>query len=173
LVVVVDRGGSYEITRVGDATAVVAGAKPAVLATDFFDLREAEAVAAQRDGATPEQVAGGKHRRRLETMTSSHTESIFSGHPNRILQPHTITGKWRNTETVLLCTDGFARLVTDYGVYAQWRDVAADALDKGLAYQEKLLRDVEVDPSRTTPGRFKRADDVAAVLLTSTPGQTP
>jgi serine/threonine protein phosphatase PrpC len=166
LVVVVDRGGLYEITRVGDATAIVAGAEPAVLATDFFDQREAAAVAAQREGATPEQVTGGKHRRRLETMTSGHAESIFSGHPHRMLRPYTVTGEWHTTEAVLLCTDGYARLLTDYGLYEHWNDVVADALDKGLAYQEKLLRDVEADPTRAQPGRFKRADDVAALLLT-------
>jgi hypothetical protein len=166
LVVSVDRGRTFEITRVGDATAIVTGDDVVALATDFFDRREASAVAAERDGASPEQVTAGKHRRRVETMTAGHPESIFSGHPDRILRPHTITGEWRTTKAVLLCTDGFARLVTDYGVYQQWSDVVADGLEKGLAYQEKLLRDTEADPARIRPGRFKRADDAAAVLLT-------
>lgn len=172
LVVAVDHGDSYEITRIGDATAVVVGAEFAVLATDFFDRREASAVAAERSGAAPEQVTIGKHQRRLETMTAGGTETIFSGHPDRVLRSHTITGEWSQTTGVLLCTDGFARLVTDHGLYAGWNDVIADALDKGLAYLEKLLRDAEADPTSVQLRRFKHADDAAAVLLTPLTGAT-
>ena len=66
----------------------------------------------------------------------------------------------------LVDTDGFARLVTDHGLYAGWADVVTDALDKGLGHQEKRLRDAEADPSSVPVGRFKRADDAAAILLT-------
>jgi serine/threonine protein phosphatase PrpC len=172
LVIAVDHGDSYEVTRIGDATGVVVGAELAVLATDFFDRREARAVAAERSGAAPEQVTTGKHQRRLETMTAGGAESIFSGHPDRVLRPHTITPKWSQTSAVLLCTDGFARLVTDHGLYEGWNDVIADALDRGLAYLEKLLRDAEADPAPIQLGRFKHADDAAAVLLTPLTGAT-
>lgn len=173
LVIAVDRGDSYEITRIGDATAAVSGTTTELLGTDFFDLREARAVAAQQAGAASDQVTAGKHQRRLETMTAGAVESIFSGHPDRVLRPYTITGEWRTTRGVLLCTDGFARLVTDYGLYVQWSDVIADALDKGLAYQEKLLRDTEATRAQTRAGRFKNAEDVAAVLLTPSRGPIP
>lgn len=166
LAVVVDQGGTYEITRIGDATAIVTGNRLTILATDFFDKREAIGVAAQRAGVTSELVTAGKHQRRLYTMTSGDTESIFSGHPDRILLPRTIAQPWQGTEAVLLCSDGFARLVTDYDVYPDWAELVTDALSKGLAYQEKLLRSSETDPDRTWPGRFKNADDAAAILLT-------
>ena len=170
LVLAADCGESYEITRIGDATAVVAGADSMVLGTDFFDRREARAVAAERAGAAAERVTAGKHWRRLETMTSGGLESIFSGHPNRALRPHTIAGSWEDISGVLLCTDGFARLITDYRLYGKWSEVMVDALDKGLACLEKMLREAEADPTSARPGRFKRADDAAALLLTPTMG---
>jgi serine/threonine protein phosphatase PrpC len=170
LAVVADHGESYEITRIGDATAVIAGAQPALLATDFFDRREADAVAAQRSGVVPDDVTAGKHQRRLETMTAGGAESIFSGHPDRVLRSHTLVGEWRRTSAALMCTDGFARLITDHSLYAGWNDVIANALDKGLAYLEKMLRDAEADPASVQLGRFKQADDAAAVLLTPSTG---
>jgi serine/threonine protein phosphatase PrpC len=166
LVVVIDRPDSYEITRIGDATAVVTGRTPTTLGTSYFDRREAAGVAARRDGASPDEVVAAMQRRRLHTMTAGDGESVFSGHPRRRLQPHTVIGPWGNADGVLLCTDGFARLVTDYGLYAQWSEVVSDARDKGLAYLEKLIRETESGPVEETPGRFKRADDVAAVFLT-------
>jgi hypothetical protein len=165
LAVAVDFGDVYEITRIGDATGVVAGAAPALLNTGFFDEREARAVDAACAGSPPNQVAAGKQARRLETMTAGGAESIFSGHPKRVLRSHRLRGGWSRTSSVLLCTDGFARLVTDYDTYEEWDELMHDALDKGLAYLEKRLRDTEADPASAPPRRFKRADDAAAVLL--------
>ena len=65
-------------------------------------------------------------QRRLFTMTSGDTESVFSGHPRRRLRPHRITGPQHPTDRVLLCTDGFARLVNDYQLYRDWVEVVAD-----------------------------------------------
>lgn len=161
----VDQGSRFDISRIGDATAVVAGLAPVVLATNYFDRREAAAVAAGEPD--PRRVTAGMHRRRLYTMTSGESESIFSGHPRRVLRPHGVGGNWAGTDSVLLCTDGFARLVTDYGIYQEWEDVVVDALEYGLPHLEKLIREAEHGPERGG-NRFKRADDVAAVLLTRT-----
>ncbi|MFG2054191.1 protein phosphatase 2C domain-containing protein [Micromonospora sp. NPDC048930] len=161
--VCVDQGAGFAISRVGDATAVVSGREQSVLATGFFDRREAAAVGSGEVDA--QRIAAAMHERRLYTMTSGDTESIFSGHPQRVLRPHSVVGSWADTDHILLCTDGFARLVTDYGLYRGWAEVIADARDRGLHYLEKLIRDVEAD-ARNVSGRFKRADDVAAVLIT-------
>jgi hypothetical protein len=165
IVVVVDQGDTYDITRVGDAIAVVAGVTATILATDYFDRREAAAVDARRHCTDPEQVLAGMHQRRLHTMTAGDTESVLSGHPQHRLRPHGITGGWDTVDHVLLCTDGFARLLTDYRRYPQWTELIAVAQDQGLAYLEQLIRDTERQ-SVSTPGRFKHADDVAALLLT-------
>ncbi|BCJ62767.1 protein phosphatase 2C domain-containing protein [Micromonospora endophytica] len=159
----VDQGPGYDISRIGDATAVIAGPEPVVLATGYFDRREAAAVAT---GETdPGRVTAAMHERRIFTMTSGDDESVFSGHPRRRLRPHGVAGAWVASDAVLLCTDGFARLVTDYGVYPDWQPVVHDAIERGLPYLEKLIREAESGPDGRA-GRFKRADDVAAVLLT-------
>lgn len=158
----VDQGTGFAISRVGDATAVVSGRRSSVLATAYFDRREAAAVGAGEVDAR--RVTAAMHERRLYTMTAGDTESIFSGHPRRMLRPHTVVGAWAETDYVLLCTDGFARLVTDYQLYPGWPEVLADACGHGLPYLEKLIRDVEADAG-VVSGRFKRADDVAAMLI--------
>ncbi|MEV6373586.1 protein phosphatase 2C domain-containing protein [Micromonospora musae] len=161
----VDQGTRYDITRIGDATAVITGLQPAVLATDYFDRREATAVA--RGEPDSRRVIAAMQERRLHTMTSGDIESVFSGHPRRLLRPHSVAGTWAATDAILLCTDGFARLITDYGLYHQWADVVTDALEHGLPYLEKLIREVESTQHGDGRSRFKRADDVAAVLLTT------
>ncbi|WP_433260957.1 protein phosphatase 2C domain-containing protein [Micromonospora vinacea] len=164
IAVCVDQGTGYDLARIGDATAVVDGAHPTVLSTGYFDRREAAAVATNEREA--DRVIAAMHQRRLHTMTSGDVESVFSGHPNRRLRPHTAAGEWMHTDCILLCTDGFARLVTDYGLYRSWAQVIPDARDRGLHYLEKLIRDAEDEPD-SGGGRFKRADDIAALLLTA------
>lgn len=164
LAVVVDQGDSFEVARVGDATTVVTGDQPMLLATDFFDRRERAAAAVQH-GQTDAQVRASMLRRREHTMTAGDVESVFSGHPSRQLRPHSRMGMWKGVEHILLCTDGFARIVTDYAVYGDWPAAMAAAQVDGLAGLEKLLRECEQDSTSIAAGRFKRADDAAALLL--------
>lgn len=156
IAVAIDQGEKYEITRIGDTTAiVVTGERVTVLATDFFDRREGAAVHDQRNGDTAAQVRTAMMQRRLHTMTAGDIESVFSGHPRRQLRPHTVAGDWTGTDHVLLCTDGFARLVSDYALYPDWHQVITDGGDHGLAYLEKLIRDVERGPAGDAHARFK------------------
>lgn len=165
IAVAVDRGATYEITRVGDTTAIVTGHRVRALATDFFDRREGAAVNGQRSGDPADQVRTAMIQRRLHTMTAGDVESVFSGHPRRQLRPFTLTGSWTGVEHILLCTDGFARLVNDYALFRDWEQVVVLARCRGLAYLEKLIRDVERSPTAGPAMRFKRSDDVSAILL--------
>lgn len=161
----VDRGSTYEIARIGDATAFVYGAEEAVLTTDFFDNRERNAVGQARDDDSDgEQIRARMLQRRSQTMTSADLESVFSGHPRRTLRAHTISGEWRDVAHILMCTDGFARLVTDYDFHGHWRAVVDDARAHGLAYLAKLIREIEAGPAHGSRLRFKRSDDLAALL---------
>lgn len=67
--------------------------------------------------------------------------------------------------TLLLATDGFFALVSDYGVYdAAGLMQAAKA--KGLAALGEELRSIEEeDPNGTHYPRFKKSDDATALLL--------
>lgn len=66
---------------------------------------------------------------------------------------------------VLLATDGFLALVSDYGRYTPATLMEA-ASAKGLAALGRELRAIEAgDPQGTTYPRFKASDDATAVLL--------
>lgn len=138
-----------------------------LLATDFFDRREAAAVRDRRNGDTAARVRAAMMQRRLHTMTAGDVESVFSGHPQRQLRPHTLGGSWVDADHVLMCTDGFAGLVSDYALFPDWRAVVAEGSGHGLAYLEKLLRDVERSPTGEANTRFKRSDDVAAIVISA------
>ncbi|GAA0549213.1 hypothetical protein FHS83_001090 [Rhizomicrobium palustre] len=66
---------------------------------------------------------------------------------------------------LLLCTDGFLALATDYGRY-QPSELLNAAADKGLAALGAELRQIEADDAegRRFP-RFKKSDDATAVLV--------
>ncbi|HXC54818.1 MAG TPA: protein phosphatase 2C domain-containing protein [Rhizomicrobium sp.] len=66
---------------------------------------------------------------------------------------------------LLLASDGFLALVTDYGRYSE--DTLMDkALAKGLGLLADELREIEdADPQGHKHPRFKKSDDATAVLL--------
>jgi hypothetical protein len=66
---------------------------------------------------------------------------------------------------LLLVSDGFLALVSDYGAYSADSLMAA-ALDKGLAALGDELRAIEAaDPDGARFARFKKSDDATAILL--------
>jgi serine/threonine protein phosphatase PrpC len=66
---------------------------------------------------------------------------------------------------VLLATDGFFALITDYGRYSAEELIAA-AQSRGLAVLGQELRGIEAaDPKGVSFPRFKRSDDATALLL--------
>jgi hypothetical protein len=66
---------------------------------------------------------------------------------------------------LLLASDGFLALTTDYGRYTA-HDLIEKAIAKGLAVLAAELREIEeADPSGHKHPRFKKSDDATAVLL--------
>ena len=66
---------------------------------------------------------------------------------------------------LLLATDGFLALASDYGVYGPDSLMAA-ALDKGLGPLGEELRAIEnADAGGDRYARFKKSDDCTALLL--------
>jgi hypothetical protein len=66
---------------------------------------------------------------------------------------------------LLLSSDGFLALASDYGAYSADTLMAA-ALDKGLAAMGDELRAIEAgDASGDKFPRFKKSDDATALLL--------
>ena len=67
--------------------------------------------------------------------------------------------------TLLLASDGFLALATDYGRYTP-HTLMARAMTKGLGFLADELREIEdADPQGHKHPRFKKSDDATAVLL--------
>jgi hypothetical protein len=162
----IDRGDSLELARIGDATVVAAGKDLTVIDTDFYNHREEAAVAA----AGPDGLSGKDARtallgRRQEYITGVHAEGVFSGHPDARLRVHSTTLRWEGIEHVLLCTDGLARAVAEYQLFHDWAALLEHALHHSLDSVANAIRDHERQAS-ANPSRmhFKNSDDLAAVL---------
>jgi hypothetical protein len=71
----------------------------------------------------------------------------------------------RDGALVLIASDGFLALTTDYGAY-DMPGLMAAAKSKGLATLGAELRAIEkTDPLGEKFSRFKKSDDATAVLL--------
>lgn len=76
-----------------------------------------------------------------------------------------------NPQSILLCTDGFFRLVDTYGAYDE-AALVTEAARRGPCGLLTELRSIEAgDPDCVRHPRFKPRDDAAAICLTS--GKTP
>ncbi|HUY45848.1 MAG TPA: hypothetical protein VMV92_09010 [Streptosporangiaceae bacterium] len=158
-----DQGEFLELTRVGNVTCVVTGDRPVELSTSYFSQREASAVrrSAGRGLSSP-AVRADILERRMEYILGVEGESVFSGHSQAGLYSHSIQIDRRDAEHVLVCSDGFARAVVDYGLYRGWRDLVADAVEGGLrAIVAKIRRFERINSGGN---HFKRADDASALL---------
>src|SRR5262249_2386413 len=129
-----DHGETLELTRIGDTTLVAVGTDAVQLSTTFFNQREATAVAAAGPGGlSGSEARAALLRRRHDYITGVHPEGVFSGHPDAHLVTHSEFVAWRDASHVLLCTDGFARAVTDYGLFPDWPTLIQAALGDSLA----------------------------------------
>ena len=166
----IDHGDTVELTRIGDATLVAVGkeadAGATELSTTFYNQREIAAVhAAGPQGLDAQGAREALLLRRREYITGVHPEGVFSGDPSAVLRIHRTRLDWTAARHVLLCTDGFARAITDYGLYPSWRALIDAALRDSLAAVAKAIRDVERQSDFSASHRhFKRSDDLAAVL---------
>lgn len=162
----IDHGDTLELARIGDTTLIVTGDQPTELFTTFYNQREAAAVdAAGPAGLTTDDARAALLRRRQEYITGSHPEGVFSGHPDAHLRIHSRILPWQGAHHVLLCTDGFARAITDYHLFPDWPTLINAALADSLTAIAKAIRDIEQRPDTATAGaHFKRSDDLAAVL---------
>lgn len=169
---VVDHGDTVELVRIADTTLVAvgpgAGSDTGVreLSTTFFDQREMDALSvAGSGGLDSRDVREAMLRRRREYMTGVHPEGVFSADPAAVLRIHRARLDWREVRHVLVCSDGFARAITDYGLYPGWAELVDAAVRDSLAAVAKAIRAVERGPDAgATRRHFKRSDDLAAVL---------
>ncbi|XVQ87924.1 protein phosphatase 2C domain-containing protein [Microbispora siamensis] len=160
-----------ELGRIGDATLIAYRRSQVVceVSTAFFDRREADAVERSRtERQSRQEIIGEMFARRLEYIKGAHSESVFSGHREAVLKIHSAILSLDRVDSVLLCTDGFARAIADYALFPDWQGLRRCADEKGLDEITSRIRRHESHPdSATQTPKFKNADDLAAVLVST------
>ncbi|TDC76316.1 protein phosphatase 2C domain-containing protein [Actinomadura sp. 7K507] len=168
LAVLLVNDDALELARVGDAVGFVAGDSGLLdVTTEFFDEREAAAVASARAQAlTHEEVTAAMQRRRAEYIHGIAGESVFSGHPAGNLFIHTLAARRSAPfDTVLLSTDGLARAVSEYHLFDTWHDLLQACRRKNISSVIGDVRAYEKTLTTEASGKFKKSDDIAALLL--------
>lgn len=170
------RGSEIEFLWYGDCAALVArsaGDAAVTVVGETFDKRAAEAGRAQalakEKNLSP--AAGLSRPEFLGTLRAARNR-INSGDawlfsPDVKAAAHVSRRMMKVTPgaTLLLATDGFLALASDYGAYSVDSLMAA-ALSKGLAVLGEELRAIEAgDSGGDRFPRFKRSDDATALLL--------
>ncbi|WP_034270750.1 protein phosphatase 2C domain-containing protein [Actinospica robiniae] len=161
-----DRRDELEFARIGDVTIIAVGNGLTELSTDFYNQREIAAVAAAgSSGLDSDHARQALLRRRREYITGAHAEGVFSGDPDAVLRVHCATVGREDVRHILLCTDGFARAITDYHLFPDWPSLIEAALKESLSAIARAIRNIEHHPKHDlTDSHFKRSDDLAAVL---------
>lgn len=167
------RGRETEFLWFGDCAAIVEQGGKVELVGDGPEKRQAEAkrarLIAQEKKIAP---ASGVHRPEIEPLLRAARNRINSGR-NWLFSPdvRAATHVARKTVTlqqgalVLIASDGFLALVSDYDAYDAAGLMKA-ATTKGLAALGEELRAIEQnDEGGEKYFRFKKSDDATALLL--------
>jgi hypothetical protein len=167
------RGAQIEFLSFGDCTALIEQDGKVEIVGDAITKRRAEAGRAKRaakDKNLPSVL--GVHRPEIEPLLRAARNRINSG-SNWLFSPDARAAKHAARQTVtieegarlLLASDGFLALVSDYEAY----DIAGlmrAASGRGLAALGEELRAIEEnDAAGTRFFRFKASDDATALLL--------
>lgn len=168
------RGTELEFLWFGDCAALVgAHGKAVMVVGETFERRAAEARRAQAL-AKKKQISPAHGLSRQEFLadlraTRSRMNSgngwLFTPEPRAAAHAGRRMVKAAPGTHLLLASDGFVALVSDYGAYGPDSLMAA-ALDKGLAALGEELRAIEnADAGGDRFARFKKSDDCTALLL--------
>jgi hypothetical protein len=168
------RGAEIELLWFGDCAALVQQGDAAVsVVGETFDKRAAEALRAQKLGKEKNlSPASGLSRPEfIETLRASRGRInsgdawLFSPVPKAAAHAARRVIKLAPGALLLLASDGFLALASDYGAYSADSLMAA-AQSKGLAALGEELRTIEAgDPGGDRFARFKKSDDATALLL--------
>jgi serine/threonine protein phosphatase PrpC len=166
--------GSVEFLWFGDCAALIKQGDAAVTVIgETFDKRAAEAQRAQTVAKEKNlSPAAGINRPEFSAVLRAARNRINSGDywlfsPDEKAAAHASRRVVKVTpgSILLLSSDGFLALASDYGAYSADTLMAA-ALDKGLAAMGDELRAIEAgDASGDKFPRFKKSDDATALLL--------
>lgn len=102
--------------------------------------------------------------RRQGSIAGIDGQFVLSNNPEVARGVHTKTISARIDDVLLLCTDGFARLIEGYGRYASWHELSEVALSRDLGHVLQELREYE-SQHQESEHNYKTSDDVCAMLL--------
>lgn len=163
--------GGVEFLWFGDCAALVRQADAAVqIVGEGFDKRGDETGLAGRLAREKGQAATDRSHyidtlRARRNRINSGSYWLFSPEPKAAAHVSRRVMKLAPGAVILLASDGFLALASDYGAYNADTLLAA-ALDRGLAALGDELRAIEAgDTAGAKFPRFKKSDDATAMLL--------
>jgi hypothetical protein len=174
MMLAVEGEDGIEFLWFGDCAALVKSGNSAVTVVgETFDKRAAEAVRAQQM-AKEKNLSPADHLSRPEFLEplraarnriNSGSTWLFSPEVKAAAHAARRVIKLGPGAVLLLASDGFLALASDFGAYSADSLMAA-AESKGLAALGAELRAIEArDPGGDTFPRFKKSDDATALLL--------
>jgi len=178
LMLAVERGkdsqkAEIEFLWFGDCAAIVEQNGTIETVGETLEKRQAEAKRAKMVAQMANMsAASGINRPQIEPLLRAARNRINSGR-NWLFSPDVRAAghvsrhqlSLRKDALVLIASDGFLALVSDYGAYDMQGLMAAVA-EKGLAALGEELRAIEDhDPLGEKFPRFKKSDDATAILL--------
>lgn len=174
-----EMGSAIEFLWFGDCAALVEQDGETVMVGESLKSRRAEAaraklIAKEKNLASPLGVT----RPEIEPLLRAARNRVNSGR-NWLFTPDVRAAahagrrhmKLRKGAKLLLASDGFLALISDYGAYDAPGLMKAIA-DKGLAALGKELRAIEEDDASGKKfSRFKKSDDATALFLEWAPAK--
>ena len=157
----------------GDCAAIVQGEDKVTVIGETVQRRREEAARAKMVAKTLKlPSAAGVNRPEIEPLLRAARNRINSGR-NWLFSPDPRAAKHaarqamavKEGDLILLASDGFLALVSDYELYDP-KSLLEAARRDGLDGLGKILRETEdADPVGDKYARFKKSDDATAVLL--------
>ena len=167
------RGSEIVFLWFGDCAALVQQGDEVVLIGEALEKRKAEAARARKIAKEKNiSSAGGVNRPEIEPLLRAARNRINS-RGNWLFSPDERAARHATCRTMtvkegallLLASDGFLTLVSDYDAYDA-ESLMAAAKTKGLAALGRELRGIEENDSTGEKfSRFKKSDDATAIFL--------
>jgi serine/threonine protein phosphatase PrpC len=173
MILAAETGAGLECFWYGDCTALLLQGEECLAIGDAFDKRGEEAKSARRiareknlqpapDLNRPEILS---HLRAARNRINSGSYYLFSPNARAAAHAGHKMAKPKPGDLLLLASDGFLALATDYGAYNA-KSLVTAAREKGLAVLGEELRAIEErDALGEKFARFKKSDDATALLL--------
>jgi len=166
-----ETGQGLEFLWFGDCAALIAEKGDVSIIGETLHKRGQEAARAKswaKDGELVGSLRSGdmlSRHRAARNHINQGRHWLFSPEPRAAAHIRTATRQLTPGALVVLASDGFLALVSDYGAYGIDSLLAA-ARDKGLAALGEELRAIETADARAEKfPRFKTSDDATALLL--------